>query len=712
MKLSRSVMWIVLTLASFVLLIPASSLAQSKPKVSFDEFFNAAGIGSVRISPDGHAVVMSVGRADWQQEYFRNDLWLYRDANGGSLLQLTQSGHDGDPQWSPDGRWIAFVSDRKTPGGKGGSTALRGDDADAAEKAAQIYLIAADGGEAFPITAGDEDVHGFAWAPDSKSVYFATRLPWPKSKTEEYKKLWKDVVEYRDAERGDQIFQLDVAAAMARYYAKGTEAQPAASEVAGTPGAKLIASFDLGINDLVCSLDGRKLGFVSSTISHRQEKVAQIEVYVVDLTQPDAARAPRKLTENTTQEAVLQWATDSRHLFFQTEVGSMEGSRWDPQPRLYWVDTESGKVERWAAKFEGAVQLGEYAPTRDGVIFAGRLGTEVQYYRASSPNDDAAKLAGWSGTYGGITASADGKLAFLYSTLQKPTEVYVADSTAKLGAASAVTKFNQLFTERDLPQGEPFRWKSDDGAAVEGMLIYPPGQFRAKGLKMLTLIHGGPQDADGDHFEMDWYQWTTLAANAGWVVFQPNYRGSIGYGDAFTLDIAPHIVSKPGRDILAGVDELVKQGIADPNRLAIGGYSYGGYMTNWLITQTTRFKAAMTGAGAVEHAANWGNDDTTFDDAGLFGGRPWEQPKVYAEEAALNYMDRVRTPTHMVGGSEDIRVAVLEDYLLDRALNSLGIPSSLLIFPGEGHGLGKNPWHGRIKVREELKWLEKYGDAK
>jgi dipeptidyl aminopeptidase/acylaminoacyl peptidase len=152
----------------------------------------------------------------------------------------------------------------------------------------------------------------------------------------------------------------------------------------------------------------------------------------------------------------------------------------------------------------------------------------------------------------------------------------------------------------------------------------------------------------------------------------------------------------------------VKQGIADPNQLAVGGYSYGGYMTNWLITQSDRFKAAVTGAGAVEHAANWGNDDTTLDDSWYLGGAPWENPKNYEDEAALFQMNKVKTPTHMVAGADDIRVAVLEDYLLERSLKTLGIPSALLIFPGEGHGLGKNPWHGKIKVREELKWLEKY----
>jgi dipeptidyl aminopeptidase/acylaminoacyl peptidase len=243
--------------------------------------------------------------------------------------------------------------------------------------------------------------------------------------------------------------------------------------------------------------------------------------------------------------------------------------------------------------------------------------------------------------------------------------------------------------------------------------MYPPGKFEAKHLPMFVFIHGGPDDADGNHFEADWYVWDRLAATQGWLVFEPNYRGSEGYGDKFLEGIVPEIVSRPGKDILEGVDALVKEGIADPDHLTVGGYSYGGYMTNWLISQTTRFKAAVTGAGAVENVANWGNDDTTFDDAYFLGGRPWEAPQRYHDEAAIFQIDKVRTPTHIVAGAADVRVAVAEAYLLDRALYSLGVPSTLLIFPGagagEGHELDKNPWHGKIKVREELKWLEKYG---
>jgi dipeptidyl aminopeptidase/acylaminoacyl peptidase len=286
----------------------------------------------------------------------------------------------------------------------------------------------------------------------------------------------------------------------------------------------------------------------------------------------------------------------------------------------------------------------------------------------------------------------------------------VATDAGRPDQAKAISSFNRVFGERAQPEWKTYHWKADDGTTVEGILIYPPHRMGEKNLRMLTLIHGGPAEANGDYFGADWYEWANLAAANGWLVFRPNYRGSSGYGDAFMLQIAPHLVSRPGKDILEGVDALVKDGIADPNHLTVGGYSYGGYMTNWLITQTTEFKAAVTGAGAVEHAANWGNDDTSYDDMWYLGGTlPWQNPGIYQSEAALFQMNKVRTPTHIVAGNADVRVSYLEDLLLERALEQLQVPHSLLVFPDEGHSLEKDPWHGYIKVREELEWLEKYG---
>jgi dipeptidyl aminopeptidase/acylaminoacyl peptidase len=713
----------------FLILVILSSAwlasAQAKPKLTLDEFFNSVSYSGLAISPDGNSVVIVTERADWDQKIFRTDLWLYRDdPKGGSLIQLTQSGHDSEPKWSPDGRWIAFLSDRKPSSDKDSDSdddkaKSKNKDKDDKGEVSQIYLISPAGGEAIPLTQGEEEVHTFSWSADSTTLYFSTRHPWTKTQKDDYKKQWKDVVQYRTAERGDTIFALNVAAALARQAAEGMkEESDTEKESDLNPGAVNIATSPLRVDDLVTSPDGSKLAFTTNSINQRQEKAEDVEIYAIDLAgmarAPSPATAasatnsqPRQLTHNQAIEGNLRWANDNRHVFFTVEVGDVTGPYRDLQPHLYWVDSDSAAVEQWSKDFIGPVE--HYAVAANGVLASARVGTEVPVYSVAQPGQSLHKLSGWSGTYENLSTTPHStRIAFVYSSLQKPTEVYLAESPDKLDQADPITSLNKLFTERELPQGKPYRWKADDGTTIEGMLIYPPGKFEQKNLPLFTFIHGGPADADGNHFEADWYQWSALAATNGWLVFEPNYRGSTGYGDKFLEQIVPQIVSRPGKDILQGVDALIKDGIADPDHLAIGGYSYGGYMTNWLITQTTRFKAAVTGAGAVEHIGNWGNDDTSMDDAYFLGGRPWEAPQRYHDEAAIFQIDKVRTPTHMVAGADDIRVAVLEDYLLEHALYSLGIPNALLIFPGEGHSLAKNPWHGKIKVREELKWLQKY----
>ena len=694
-----------------LLLAAPTCRSAEKPLLTIDEFFDSVSFHAVQISPDGHAVVIETRRADWRNNRFRKDLWLYRDGEGGtgaqtrpttgSLVQLTQSGDAHDPQWSPDGRWIAFLSDHPP--------ARPADDSETGERAkketAHLYVIPTAGGEGVPLIQ-DDDIHAFAWSADSRRLYYATQVPWTKEHEEEYTEEWKDVVRFRESERGDLISRIEIETALAGRALNSTARLDSGviAPVAQSPDR---------VKQMAVSPDGKRLAFVTDSPSQRQESLEAYGVDVIDLPHGDI----RRVVHRPAIIESLRWAADSQHVFFRFENGSVEGPYQDVQPRVYWADASvadaaapgpSGSLARWGARFDGAVA--DYAALPGGgLLAAGRLGPEVQLYTQAGAAADFEKRQGWPGTYELVsTAVGSPRVAFVHSALGRPPEVYLADSPDKIGQARPVTAFNRLFTERALPEGKTFRWTSDDGTTVEGMLIYPPGRFGGRRLKMLTLIHGGPADADGDMFEADWYQWSVLAATNGWLVFEPNYRGSAGYGDKFTLGIIPHIVSRPGQDILKGVDELVKQGIADPDHLAVGGYSYGGYMTNWLITQTTRFKAAVTGAGAVEHVANWGNDDTTFDDAYFLGGLPWQTQANYNTEAAIWQFGKVRTPTHVVAGADDVRVYVGEAYLIERALRTRGIPSSLLIFPGEGHELDKNPWHGKIKVREELGWIEKY----
>lgn len=707
-------------LAGLVVLLSVTlSWSQTKPKLTLDEFFDYVGIRAVRISPDGNSVVVGTTRADWAQDKFRHDLWLVR--NGAGPILLTSAGEDSDPEWSPDGQWIAFLSDRPVPWTK----TPEGDDDEKPKSVTHLYVISANGGEALAVTRGEESVQSYTWSRDSKSLFFATREPWSKAKRDTYKKEWKDVLRYREADRGSVIARIALADAIKRAegmtpYGESSETDQATGpkddksvkkdenkdkETAETPGTVVLAKFNLKVSELALSHDGRRVAFISGPPHDRLENFTDHEIYLLDA----GGGEPKAFTKNQALESDLRWSPNDQQLFFTTGTDGVEDKYQRVQGRIYAMDVNSLKVQRWANGFGGSAGTFEFAS--DGTLVAGgQLGLDTQVYAQKSASDPFAKAPGSQpGTYESISvAERSPKIAFAYSAFGEPGEVYIADSVSTIGQAKPITSFNKLFTDRDLPQGRGFQWKSEDGTNVEGVLLYPPGKFGQKNLPLFVLIHGGPEDADGNSFGANWYDWANLAASQGWLVFRPNYRGSTGYGDKFELGIMPKLVSVPGKDILTGVDALVKEGMADPERLTIGGYSYGGYMTNWIITQSPRFKAAVTGAGAVEHIANWGNDDLTFDDAWYLGGTPWEVPQNYHSEAAIYLIPKIKTPTHIVGGSVDIRVYIGEQYLLERALQTMNVPHSLLVFPGEGHGLSENPWHGKIKVREELKWLDKY----
>jgi dipeptidyl aminopeptidase/acylaminoacyl peptidase len=701
MKIARTFAFLfaVLTLAELPAVAQNASTAQQKQPISLDEFMNATDILGARISPDGNAVVISTAAPDWQHNRFKADLWLWTSKSG-ITTPLTNAGHDSSAQWSPDGRMIAFLSDRPLPG-----EPTVDDDKDSTTR---VWLISIDGGEAIPLYREKADTHAFAWSTDGSNLLFSTMQVLSKDAEDAEKKEWKDVIRWREQERGDVLLSIPLAAAL-QSSAKTLEAHQAPNPATDKPEYPVDATFltksALLIKEIAPSPDGQQIAFETGPVSLRLENPADSELFLVAAKGGDA----RQLTHNQGLESDIHWMPFGKVLVLLVHAagGSIEGPYQDVQGRLYSLDTSTEKISRLGATFHGSWE--NFTLTADGTLLAaGLTGIDQRVYRVDG--DKANPILSAPGNYGYLDAARHGsEILFTHSTINNPTQVYLADSPSTADAAKPITTFNKIFGERAQVTWTPFRWKSKDGTAVEGVLLYPPGKQGEKHLPMLTLIHGGPADADGDRFGADWYDWATLAATNGWLVFRPNYRGSSGYGDEFSLAIRPHIVSAPGQDILSGVDALVNAGIADPDHLTIGGYSYGGYMTNWLITQTTRFKAAVTGAGAVEHAANWGNDDLTFDDAWYLSGTPWEKPELYQSEAALFQLNKVTTPTHIVGGNADNRVSYLEQVLLERALQRLNVPHALLVFPGENHPLDKNPWHGYIKVREELKWLAHYG---
>lgn len=660
---------------------PSRPPRQSKPSLTFDAFFHAVDIAAVRMAPDGKAIVIETERPDYAHNRFRSDLWMYRISTG-QLTPFETSGYASNPQWSPDSRWIAFTSG-------------------IAKHGSQIYVISASGGGEDLLTyAGEGGVHSYAWAPDSKTIYYSAKVPVSEAEKKQHEKIWKDVIRYRRDLRADNIYEVKV---------------PSETNFSSTPPKKsregtLVAHTARWVEQMLVTRDGKTIVFVSCSrrgpiFITGNDGYKSHQVFTVDLAAP--SHSVHQLMNIKTVAGNLQLAPDGKGIYF--EAGSDPDRYADLSGRIFYEPLTGGTPTRFAAGYTGS--FAGYAITPDGdLISAGQFHMNVPIYQVTQQAQT--ELPSRPGEYQNLSMAKTGsRLAFVYSTLTSPSEVYLASDWQHPNQAVQITHFNASLAARDLPRGHSFWWTADDGVRVEGMLIFPPGKYDAKHLPMFMLIHGGPEDADVNHWEADWYQWASLAASQGWLVFEPNYRGSSGYGDAFMNRIVPHIVSRPGKDILEGVQAVIRAGYADPNHMAIGGYSYGGYMTDWLITQTTEFKAAVTGAGAIENTANWGNDDLSYDDTYYLGGLPWQNEKAYNEQAAIWQMAKVKTPTQIVMGTADQRVSTCEDFLLDRALRAVGVPTEMLMFPGEHHGLGNDPWHGRIKVREELKWLRHWTKA-
>ncbi len=506
---------------------------KSKPVITLDEFMSATDIREARLAPDGQAAVIWASSPDWQHNRFRDDLWLWQQKNG-ATVQLTQSGYDSSPAWSPDGKYIAFISSR----------ALTDEDTDAKDDdpdgPGRVWIIAVAGGEAFPLYREKLDVHAFAWSADGTKIFFSVQQQLTKAQEDAHKEEWKDVIRWREQERGDVLLAIPVLDAVAeaqkipgpktavkkeKEKEKGKEKDKDDDDSPLPKLVKVLAKNDHEISEIAVA--PQQIAFETESVSHRMEGLEASEIFLVGLNGGDA----KQLTHNQAVESGLRWSSDGKKLYFNVRAaaGSFDGKYQDVQGRLYVIDPVSGKADRLGADFKGSLE--EFTIAGDGsIIVEGLAGTQQQLYKIDGSKAEA--LNGAAGTYSGVDAAKVGnKFVVLHSTINDPTQAFVSDSADQLEQAKAVTSFNPVFHERAQPEWTTYKWKSDDGTEVEGVLIYPPGKKCAKHLRMLAFIHGGPGDADGNHFGADWYDWATLAAANGWLVFRPNYRGSSGYGD-------------------------------------------------------------------------------------------------------------------------------------------------------------------------------------
>ena len=462
------------SLAASLCFAVASPAQTAKPAITLDEFMNTTEITEAHPSPDGTAALIGTETPDWKANDFRHDLWLWT-AQGG-LKPLTHSGSEESATWSPDGKWIAFVSDRALSG-----EAADDDGAASSEdaKADRLWVIPVAGGEALPLYREKLDVHAYAWSADGASIYYAVTQPLTKDKEDAQKAEWKDVIRWREQHRGDLLLKQAVAPALAKALtvegpAKATaevkaeekHGEKAAEETDTTlpAGAVTVAKCAVSITEVAVSPDGKTVAFESGPVHKRIESPKDYEMFAVAAGGGEA----RQLTHNDGVESELKWSPDGKWIYFAVAgaAGSIEGKYRDVQGRLYRIDVETGKFERLGAEFEGSLDAFTLLP--DGQELAlGLKGTETQLYAIDGTK--ATKLPGLAGSYGGLEAARNAGVALVrHSTINDPTQVYLASDPMHPDQLTALTKFNPIFAERAQPEWQAYKWKADDGRKVEG----------------------------------------------------------------------------------------------------------------------------------------------------------------------------------------------------------------------------------------------------
>ncbi|MGD9905153.1 MAG: prolyl oligopeptidase family serine peptidase [Vicinamibacterales bacterium] len=616
-------------------------------------------VSTPQLSPDGTEVVYVQADADWTANKRVSHVWRVR-LDGTGTAQLT-TGKDGEsqPRWSPDGRWIAFVGKR--------------DGADTA----QIQLLPVAGGEARALTTHATAASSPAWSPDGRFLYFlaedaksAEQLAREKSKD--------DVYAFDENFQPRHLWRIDVTAR---------------TESRVTGGDFSILTYEL-------SADGRRIAHhrAPSTVLGDAERG---EVWVMDADGGNALA----LTKNSVAESGASLSPDGSQVLFLS--GSNERFETYYNANLFVMPAGGGTARDLTREVGHEITDAAWAKDGRSIFAVANMGVHSQLVEVPLAGGAAKPLTTGNHAIGGWTyAPAHGRHVFTKDDPANAGDVF----TTTTGAIAQVSHvFDRYATDFRLPRQEKVEWKGADGVTVEGMLFYPLDYQAGQRYPLVVQTHGGPQASDKFGFGR-WGNYTQVLAARGYMVLQPNYRGSTGYGDAFLRDMVGHYFVNAHLDVMTGVDALIARGLVDGERMAKMGWSGGGHMTNKIITFTDRFKAAASGAGAANWTSMYAQSDVRTYRTPWFGGTPWQKDapiEVYWEHSPLKYVANVKTPTIFLVGDEDIRVPPPQSVEMFRALKSLGVPTHLYRAPREPHGW-QELRHELFKVNVELAWFEQW----
>ncbi|MYF76207.1 MAG: S9 family peptidase [Acidobacteria bacterium] len=646
-----------------VLLAAALASGQDKRPMTIVELIDVPSLGSPRLSPDGTQILFTRTDTDWKKN--GRTTHIYRiDADGSGEVQLT-NGEDGEssPRWSPDGTRVAFL-------------AKRGED-----EHAQIYVMRNRGGEASPLTNHDSSVQSFQFSPDGEHIFFVA--PDPKSAEEKKKdRLQDDVFAFDEDYKQRHLFRV-------------------AAEGDGPQKGERLTGGDYSVIGFRLSDDGMRIAHhrsVSPLVDNRDEG----EVWLMDA---DGGNA-MQLTDNTVSEFGAQLSPDGAHVMFLSDSSADFETYFNDN--IFVLPAAGGAHRVLFEDMPHEVNGARWAP--DGSIyFTANTGVRTELFHGTLDDDAPRALtAGDHSLTGWNFSAAAGKHVFGISNRENNGDLHLLPADG--GDPMKVTSvFDYLAETFELPVQEAVRWKGDDGAEVEGLLYYPLDYQEGQRYPLVVQTHGGPAASDKFGFGR-WGSYVQVLTARGWAVFKPNYRGSTGYGDAVLRDMVGHYFRQSHLDVMTGVDHLIELGIADGDRMAKMGWSGGGHMTNKIITHTDRFKAAASGAGAVNWISMYGTSDVRIYRTPWFGGTPWQEDApidLYWGHSPLKDIYKVTTPTIVLVGENDVRVPPEQSVELYRALKSNGVDTHLYIAPRAPHGW-RELRHQLFKVNVEIDWFERH----
>ena len=674
----RKVSLILVALAACGLLaIPAGAQETGKaaktmasPTPTIDQSLEWKAAFSPTISPDGKRVVYEVQKANWEENAFERNLWIADVASGESHTLTSAKKSSTNAAWSPDAKWIAFLSDRP------------GQIKDTPEGKKQLYVISADGGEAQQLTKTENDIGAFEWAPDSRRIAFAVLDPEPKALKDRKEKYGEYSVVHADY-------------LMAHLWT--IELPDISSSVA--PEAKRLTEGDaFSVGSFAWSPDGTRIAFSAQKDSDIISAYSN-DIYVVQL----ADKVVKKIVDTPGPDTNPKWSPDGKRIAFQTGAGSKYF--YYTNGRIAVVPAEGGTPEVVTAAFDEDPSLIDWGP--DGIYFEAAQKTYAHVFRVNPETRVVQRLDSPDHAVAvGFSFTRDFKHAAFRAALENEYgEIYTA-SVAPWAGKKLTAMGDQLkgFTRA---RREVISWKSADGTTIEGVLYTPSDFSLKKKYPLLVVIHGGPTGVDQPIVNADRYYPIERFVAKGALVLRPNYRGSAGYGEKFRALNVRNLGVGDYADVISGVDSLIAKGWVDKDRVGSMGWSQGGYISAFITASSDRFKAVSVGAGISDWMTYYANTDITPFTPQYLHATPWDDPEIYKKTSPISYIAKAKTPTLIQHGENDRRVPIPNAFELRQALEDRGVPVKMVVYKGFGHGITK-PKQQRAVMEENEKWFAQY----